>query len=76
MANVSIRRVEGSALVDAVYTVQSYAYHAQLPCPPKEEWTKGLAEAKGVLGYAVYEDEQPVCVAESLCLTQNVRGLL
>jgi len=76
MTNVFIRRVEGQALVDAVYAVQSYAYHAQLPCPPKEEWTKGLAEAKGVTGYAVFEDEQPVCVGESVCLTQNVRGKL
>jgi predicted acetyltransferase len=76
MTDVSIRRLEGPAIADAIYAVQSYAYHAQLPCPPKEEWTKGIEDQKGVVHYAVYEDEQAVCVAASLNMTQNVRGRL
>lgn len=76
MTHVSIRRIEGPALADAIYAVQSYAYHAQLPLPPKEEWTKGLNRPDGTTFYAVYEGGQPVCVGASGRLTQNVRGKL
>ncbi len=76
MTSVSIRRVEGPDIADAVYTVQIYAYHARLPCPSKEEWTKGIEKSQGILTYAVYEDDRPVCVAGNAQVTQNVRGRL
>jgi len=74
--NHSIRRLQGEALLDALYVLDSYSLHPSPPFQNKEDWYKVVRERKGVTCYARFDEERPVSIAVSTAMTQNIREKL
>jgi predicted acetyltransferase len=72
----TIRHLQGDEILETLYTLNSYSLHASPPFRNKEEWLAIVRERKGMVCFAVFEDESPVSVAVSTPMTQNMRGKL
>lgn len=73
---VSIRSLQGEAMLDALYSLNMYAFHASPPFQDKEEWAKVVRERRGVTYHALFEGDTVAAGAASTAMTQNVRGKL
>ena len=71
-----IRHLQGEEMLDALYSLNQYAFHPSPPLQNKEEWLSFVRGRKGVTCHAVFEDDKPVSIAASTCMTQNIRGKL
>jgi predicted acetyltransferase len=76
MTDITIRPLQGEALLDVLYNLGMYAFRASPPFADKEEWAKIARERKGVTYHAVFEDDDAVAGAASTAMTQNVRSKL
>ena len=74
--NITIRPLEGQAMLDALYPLDMLSLHSSPPFQNKEEWDAIVRERKGVTCHAAFEDETPVSIAVSTAMTQNLRGQL
>ena len=74
--NVTIRQIQGEEMLETMYSLNSYSLHASPPYQDREDWMETVRGRPGIICQAVYEDEQPVSVAVSTPMTQNMRGRL
>ena len=73
---IFIHNLQGKEMLDALYALAQYALHPSPPFQNKEEWLDILCGRKGVTCHAVFEDENPLSIAVSTAMTQNMRGKL
>jgi len=71
-----IRSLQGEEMLDALYNLNMYAFHASPPFPDKEEWADIVRQRRGVTYHALFEDGTAAAGAASTAMTQNVRGKL
>ena len=74
--NIDTRQVQDEEMLETLYILNSYSLHPSPPYQNKDEWMAVVRERKGVTCYAAFEEEQPVSVAASTAMTQNMRGKL
>ncbi len=74
MPKISVRQVEGEERDNIFHWLHHYAFRPTLPFPDKQETAKMLAERKGVIYLALFEDDKPIACIASTPLIQNVRG--
>jgi predicted acetyltransferase len=71
-----IRHLQGEEMLDAMFNLGMYAFHASPPFPDKEEWAKGARQRRGITYHAMMEDDAALSGAGSTAMTQNIRGTL
>jgi predicted acetyltransferase len=76
MTRTTIRELQGDEMVEAMYPLTSYAFHASPPLPDKDEWKEFVKHREGVICFALFEGKDPVACVMSSAMTQNVRGAL
>ena len=74
--NITTHHVQGQEMLDALFTLNQYAFHPSPPYQKKEDWEAIVRERKGVTCFAVFEGDKPVSVAASTAMIQNMRGTL
>ncbi|MCJ7701749.1 MAG: GNAT family N-acetyltransferase [Anaerolineales bacterium] len=73
-ANITIRRVEGSEMLDILYWLDNYAFRPTPPFPNREEWEGGMKTRERSPYYALFEDEKALAITACPKMTQNLRG--
>ncbi len=74
MPTVTIRQVQGEELLDTMFPLGAYAFAETPTSRDREELQKYLPYQIDRHVVCVFEDEVPVAVANSVHMTQNVRG--
>jgi predicted acetyltransferase len=74
--NITIRNLQGEAMLEILYTLNSYSLHPSPPLQNKEEWFSIVRERQGVNCRCLFEDETPVSIVVTTPMTQNMRGKL
>jgi predicted acetyltransferase len=74
MPKIEVRQLEGGELIEVLYQLASYAFHASPPMQNKQEWLDWMGKAKGIVSFATFEDGVPMANALSHAMTENVRG--
>jgi predicted acetyltransferase len=72
----AIRQLQGEELLETLYTLNSYSLHPSPPLQNKEEWMAVVRERQGMNCHALFEEDNPVSIAVSTPMTQNMRGKL
>lgn len=72
--NITIHHLEQPEMQDALFSLTRYAFHPSPPFQNKEETLEWIRESKGVTCCAVDAGEEPLAIAASTAMTQNVRG--
>jgi len=73
---ITIRSLQGEEMLDVLYDLNMYAFHASPPFADKDDWAKIVRERRGVTYHALFEGAVAVAGAASTAMTQNVRGKL
>jgi len=76
MDEPTIRQIEGYEILDALFTLNQYSLHPSPPFQDKEEWAAHVRTRQGVTCFAAFTTGQPVSIAASSAMTQNMRGML
>ena len=76
MSKITIRRLHGDDILDVQHELDSYAFSPTPPMPEKSTWRQFLEPRYGGLFLALFEDGQPMAIAASRSMTENVRGKL
>jgi predicted acetyltransferase len=76
MTDIVVRSLEGDEMLEAMYSLTSYALHASPPLTNKEEWQDIVRPRQGVTYLALFEDNTPAAGAAATSMIQNVRGKL
>ena len=63
-------------MFDALYLLAQYTLHPSPPFQNKEEWLDIVRGRRGLTCRAAFEDENPISIAVSTAMTQNMRGKL
>ena len=69
-----IRHLQGEEMLDALYSLNQYAFHPSPPFQNKEEWLYFVRGRKGVTCHAVFEADTPLSIAGSTAMTQTCAG--
>lgn len=76
MTDVTIRQIHGEEVLEAVYPLTSYAFHASPPLQDREVWAQHVLPRQGVTYYCAFEGGTAVACTASTAGTENVRGAL
>jgi predicted acetyltransferase len=76
MTDIAIRRLAGDEMLEAMYSLTSYALHASPPLTDQAEWNEIVRPRQDVTYMALFEDGAPASGAAATAMTQNVRGKL
>ena len=76
MSEPNIQQLEGEAMAEALYQLNTYAFGATPPLPNKEEFIEKTRSRQDVHYYVLYEDQQPAAGVAYSAYTQQVRGAL
>ncbi len=71
---ITIRQLQGEEMLESLFGMNSYAFHASPPFENKEEWMVDVRGRLGMVCLAAFERERPVSIAVSTPMTQNMRG--
>jgi predicted acetyltransferase len=76
MSEIKIRELQGEEMLEAMYRLNSYAFHASPPLTNKDEWMEIVRPRQGVTYFALFENGIPVAGVASTKMRQQVRGKL
>lgn len=76
MTDITIRRLAGDEMLEAMYSLTSYALHASPPLTNQAEWNEIVRPRQDVTYMALFEDGAPASGAAATAMIQNVRGKL
>jgi len=76
LTHTAIRELHGDEMLEAMYGLNAYAFHASPPLTDKAEWQEVIRHREGFVYYALLEENTPVAGAASGAMTQQVRGAL
>jgi predicted acetyltransferase len=71
-----IRSIQGDEMYNALYTLNSYSLAASPPFRSREDWDAIVRQRQGMNCHALFEDDNPVSIAVSTPMKQNMRGKL
>jgi predicted acetyltransferase len=74
--SITIRPLQGEAMLETLYNLNQYSLHPTPPFQDREEWNAQVRNRRGVTCHALYQDDDPVSIACSTAMTQNLRGQL
>jgi predicted acetyltransferase len=74
MAETTIRCLTCEEMLDVLFPLASYAFHASPPLGEREEWEEVIRQRQGVTYLALYEGDAGVATVASTAMTQQVRG--
>ena len=72
----SIRRLQGEEMFNTLFTLNSYSLAASPPIRNRDEWDTIVRQRQGMNCHTLFEDDNPVSIAVSTPMKQNVRGKL
>lgn len=72
----SIRQIQGEEMYNTLFTLNSYSLAASPPIRNRDEWDTIVRQRQGMNCHTLFEDENPVSIAVSTPMKQNVRGKL
>jgi predicted acetyltransferase len=73
---ITTRAVQGEEMLESLYALTMYSLHSSPPFENKEDWMARVSERKGVTCHAAFENGEPMSIAASTAMTQNLRGKL
>jgi len=76
MSKIAIRELQGEEMLEAMYRLNSYAFHASPPLMNKDEWMGFVRQRQGVTYFALFENGIPVAGVANTRMSQQVRGKL
>ncbi len=76
MSETTIRRLPREEISDVLFPLTSYAFHDSPPFREREPWETFIRERKGLITFALFEDDTPVATVSGSPMTQHVRGKL
>ena len=76
MTDIVIRQLAGDEMLEAMYSLTSYALHASPPLTDQAEWNEIVRPRQGVTYMALFEDGVPASGAAATAMIQNMRGKL
>jgi predicted acetyltransferase len=76
MTETAIRRLSTEEMLEVLLPLAGYAFRASPPFHDPEAWREAVRGRKGVLYFALFEDEIPVSTVAGTAMTQQVRGKL
>jgi predicted acetyltransferase len=76
MTQTRIRRMSTEEMLEPMFPLTRYAFHASPPFPDKEEWEETIRQREGVTYLALFEDDTAAATMASTAMTQQVRGTL
>ena len=71
-----IRRLPTEEMLDVLFPLAQYAFHASPPFGDREEWDEIIRGRPGVTYFALFEAGSPVATVAGTDMTQQVRGRL
>ena len=71
-----IRRMSTEEMLDVLFPLARYAFHASPPFGDREEWDEVIRGRQGVTYFALFEEGRPVATVAGTDMTQQVRGRL
>jgi GNAT superfamily N-acetyltransferase len=74
MPEITTRPVQDQEMLDILYWLDNYSFHATPPFPDREDWSQRILSRVGASYYALFEDDAPVAITCCPSLVQNVRG--
>jgi GNAT superfamily N-acetyltransferase len=74
MPAITIRRLHGDDIFDAMRLIHGYAFRSTPPLPDADDTRRMFADRAGMTFFGLFEDGRPMACAGSTALTQNVRG--
>jgi predicted acetyltransferase len=76
MTDTAVRSLQGDEMLEAMYSLNSYALHASPPLTDQQEWNEIVRPRQGVTYMALFEDNAPAAGAAATSMIQNVRSKL
>lgn len=76
MTETFIRQLEGDAMLEVRFALNTYAFRASPQNINKTEWKEIVRGQKGITYLALYEDERPAAAVAATTMTQQVRGAI
>ncbi|MGD2159480.1 MAG: GNAT family N-acetyltransferase, partial [Anaerolineales bacterium] len=74
MAQIRISQLEGDEMLKVMYPLNAYAFRPSPPLFDREDWMNAVRGRKGVMYFALFENDNPVAGVASSSMTQMVRG--
>ncbi|MBN1659266.1 MAG: GNAT family N-acetyltransferase [Anaerolineae bacterium] len=74
--STDIRRLSTEEMLDVLFPLTQYAFHASPPFRDKEEWKDIVRLREGVTYLALFEDGRGVATVAGTAMTQHVRGAI
>jgi predicted acetyltransferase len=71
-----IRRMPTEEMLEVLFPLTQYAFHASPPFRDKEEWLQTVRQREGVTYFALFEDGTAVATVAGTAMTQHVRGVI
>jgi predicted acetyltransferase len=71
---VDIRRMPPEEMLDLLFSLGSYAFHASPPIRERGDWDEAVLARKGTIYHALFEGEHGVASVASSPMSQQVRG--
>jgi predicted acetyltransferase len=71
---VHIRRMLPEEMLDVLFSLTSYAFHASSRIRERDDWDEAILARKGTIYHALFEGETGVASVASSAMTQQVRG--
>jgi predicted acetyltransferase len=73
-ATTQIRSMPTEEMLEVLFPLAQYAFHASPPFGDREEWEQIIRQRLGVTYFALYEEGRPVATVAGTEMTQQVRG--
>jgi predicted acetyltransferase len=73
---VDIRCVQPEEMLDLLFSLTSYAFHASPPVRERGDWDEAVLARKGTIYHALFEGETGVASVASSAMSQQVRGAI
>jgi predicted acetyltransferase len=73
---IDIRRMPTDEMLEVMFPLTQYAFHASPPFRDREEWLETVRQRQGVTYFALFEDGTAVATVAGTAMTQHVRGAI
>ena len=73
---INVHRIQGEEMFNTLFTLNSYSLAASPPFRSREEWDTIVRQRQGMNCQVLFEDVNPVSIAVSTPMKQNLRGKL
>jgi predicted acetyltransferase len=75
-STIEIRRMPTEEMLEVLFPLTQYAFHASPPFRDKEEWMETIRQREAVTYFALLEEGTAVATVAGTAMTQHVRGAI